>query len=324
MVIILIITSGILMFCMFACAVVHQLWLNSNVSELFIIAIPVCGAVLMLNYINTVFQGDNSINKLSIARVVPALLYLIIAWATLNSDRATSANIMLLYNGCAIAVLLPLIVSTKPAFKNISCAYKELQQENREYGFNVYIGSIAAVSLSYLAGITLGLFNDDNTNVGYYTLALTIATPLAILPTVIGTTYFKKFATQKFIDKKVVIATISLSFASLFAFIIFVPFVVDLLYDDSYVSVTRYAQYLALGTTIHGLGDMFNRFLGSHGKGKELRNGAFLSGIIMTLGNIVFVHAWGINGAIATRILSASSYCFTMLVYYLKFTKKNK
>ena len=29
-----------------------KLWLNTNVSGLFIITIPVCGAVLMLNYIN--------------------------------------------------------------------------------------------------------------------------------------------------------------------------------------------------------------------------------------------------------------------------------
>lgn len=319
MVIILMITIGILMLCMLGCAVVHKLWINPSVFSLFIVATPVCGAVLMLNYINTVFQGDNSIYKLSIARLFPSLLYLVTAWVILSKDTATSANIMLLYNGCAIAILLPLIISTKPSFKNTKSAYEELKKENREYGFNVYIGSIAAVSLSYLAGITLGLFNDDNINVGFYTLALTISTPLAILPTVIGTTYFKKFATQNFINRTVLFVTIGLSLGCLVAYNLLISFAVDFLYDESYASVATYAKYLAIGTTIHGFGDMFNRFLGSHGKGKELRNGALLCGLVMVVGNIVLVYFFGINGAIATRILSALSYCAAMVFYYLRF-----
>ena len=323
MIVILAIAICILMLCMLGSAVIHKLWLNPNVSSLFIIATPVCGAVLMLNYINTVFQGDNSIYKLSIARVVPSLLYLVVAWAILSKDTATAANIMLLYNGCAIAVLLPLIISTKPSLSGLKHAYNELKEENRSYGFNVYVGSIAAVSLSYLAGITLGLFSEDNVNVGYYTLALTIATPLSILPTVVGTTYFKKFAIQNFIDKKVLLITLGLSVACLLLYDLLISYVVEFLYDESYSSVATYAKYLAAGTTIHGLGDMFNRFLGSHGKGKELRNGAFLCGIIMVLGNIVLVYLWGINGAVATRILASIAYCLAMVFYYRKFVKNS-
>ena len=47
------------------------------------------------------------------------------------------------------------------------------------------------------------MFNEDNTEVGFYTLALTVTTPLSTLPAIIGTTYFKQFATQPRIPSKV-------------------------------------------------------------------------------------------------------------------------
>ena len=53
------------------------------------------------------------------------------------------------------------------------------------------------VASNYLAGITLGVFNEDNTEVGFYTLALTVTTPLSTLPAIIGTTYSLQ-SSQKF------------------------------------------------------------------------------------------------------------------------------
>lgn len=323
MVIILAITTLVMMLCMLGCYVFHKGNINSSVAPLFIFALPICGAPLFLNYINTVFQGDNSIYKLSLARLLPSAVYLIVAWVLFSNITASSSKVLLLQNGVTVLILLVLIISTKPSFRNINAAYEELKRENKAYGFNVYIGSIAGVSLGYLAGITLGLFSDDNINVGYYTLALTIATPLSILPTVIGTTYFKKFATQDYIDKKVLQVTLGISIGCLVIYNLLITPIVNLLYDESYAQVAVYAQYLAIGTTIHGLGDMFNRFLGSHGKGKELRNGAFLCGITMVVGNTLLVYIFDIGGAVGTRILASLAYCGAMVYYYRKFRKEH-
>uniref|UniRef100_UPI0020C24B82 hypothetical protein n=1 Tax=Salmonella enterica TaxID=28901 RepID=UPI0020C24B82 len=82
-------------------------------------------------------------------------------------------------------------------------------------------------------------------------------------------------------------------------------YVVSFLYNESYSAVGIYASFIAIGTSFHGLGDMLNRFLGAHAKGKEIRNGALACGIMAVFGNVVFVYLWGIYGAIATRILSS-------------------
>lgn len=294
---------------------------GNGVSSLFLVAIPVCGNVVMLNYINTTAQGDNHIGRISAARLLPTLVYVIIAYFIYKEFGATSERMILLFNGTASVVLLAIIISTRPSFKNIGESFKKLHAENSKYGLNVYIGSVAAVSTGYIAGITLKWFGTSS-EVGFYTLALSLAAPLTMLPSIIGTAYFKEFATENRIKRDVLTKSAIITIISYLAFIGVIGFVVDFLYEDSYSSVSVFASWLAIGTSVHGFGDILNRFLGAHGKGKELRNAAFTCGGIMVLGNFLFVYLWGINGAIITKILSSATYFFTLLIYYTKFRKE--
>jgi len=294
---------------------------NDGLYKLYLVSIPLCGNVLMLSYVNTVSQGDNHIGRISIARILPSGLYCLIAYYIYKIYGATPSLMLILYNGLAIIVLLLIILSTKPSFKNLKESYMILKEENKSYGFNVYLGSLAGVSTGYIAGMTLGWFCDTNAQVGFYTLALTLAQPLAMLPSIIGTTYFKRFANQDFIDRKVLMSSVVITALSLLIFVLFVGVVVKFLYNDNYSVVSRYAAILAVGTSLHGLGDMFNRFLGAHGQGKMLRNGAFACGAVLLVGSLVLVYYWQITGALITRVASDVVYCFVMIYYYIRYKK---
>ena len=180
---------------------------------------------------------------------------------------------------------------------------------------------LLGVSTSYIAGITLGSFCSNNANVGFYTLALTIATPLSMLPATIGTTYFKQFANQNRIGNKIIVSSILMTLITLAVFILSIDLIIQILYDEKYSSVGTYASFLAIATSMHGLGDMFNRFLGAHGQGMQIRNGAFACGIITTIGSIVLVYYWQISGAIITKISGSMTYMIMMVYYYKAFTK---
>ena len=294
---------------------------NKNISRLFIISVPVCGNVLMLNYINTTAQGDNHILRISFARFIPQLLYCLTAIHVFHKYDATSESILLLYNGSACLVLFIIILSTRPSYNNLRQSLLTLNKENKNYGFNVYLGALMGVSTSYIAGITLGQFCENNTNVGYYTLALTMTSPLMTLPGIIGTTFFKQFAHQNKIPNKVFKFSILITVASCVVFIIAIKWIVVLLYNDSYYPVAKYASFLAVGMCIHGLGDMINRFLGAHGQGKQIRNSAVNCGLITIIGSIVFVYFWNINGAIITKVLGSTVYFISLLRYYFIFLK---
>lgn len=321
---IVLITVGLLSLSMLSLYVYSIINGHSNLSSLYLVSVFLGGNVILLNYINTSAQGDNHIGRIAIARLLPSLIYVLLALLVYRSYSATPLLMLSLTNGISVLVLSILISTTKPDFSDIKQSLKLLNEENKKYGRQVYIGSLAGVSTSYIAGLTLSYYCIDNTNVGFYTLALTIATPLSLLPSIIGTTYFKQFANQKKISNKIIIGSVLMTVITLIIFIVMIDYVVQLLYSDSYKSVSTYASFLAIATSLHGLGDMFNRFLGAHGQGKQIRNGAIVCGIIITIGSVLLVCYWQIIGAIITKIIGSATYMTMMIYYYVKFTHKKK
>lgn len=322
MCVILGITYIILMFVMSILSIIAYYKGQLNLISIYLVSIPLCGNVLLLNYINTTAQGDNHINRIAIARLLPSLLYCIVAYLVYRYFGATPELMLALFNGTAIIVLSAIIISTKPSFKNIKKSLFVLNEENKKYGFNVYIGSMMGVSTQYLAGIALGAYCETNADVGFYTLALSMAHPLATLPATIGTTFFKKFAVQNRIEKKVIKGSVIITALSFLVFSLLIKYIVGVLYDESYSPVGIYAIYLATAACLNGMGDLFNRYLGAHGQGKQLRNGAFACGIVVLLGCFILIRFWGINGAILTRVLSSLTYLGFMLLYYFAYVNK--
>ena len=315
-------TVALMMVCMVACGLIHHYILHRDFAWLFYTTIPVCGSTLLLNYMNTSAQGDNSIYSIAAARLLPSTFYLGIAYWIYRQYGASNWLMLVLQNGIAMIVLSAIIWFNRPSFKNLKQTFKALQKENKSYGLQVYYGSLTNVSVQYIAGITLGLFATNNTYVGFYSLAITVTSPLAMLPSIIGTTYFKRFAHENSISRKILIATFSMALLSMIGFVILIYPVVDFLYDDRYSNVALFACILSIGFTFHGLGDVFNRFLGAHGQGKSLRNGAFISGAIALLGYTLGVYYFGIWGAIFTKISASISYFASMAIFYITFLKK--
>ena len=322
MLVILFGTVLLMMLVMAGLGVFYNVVLEKPYANLFFVAIPFCGSTILLNYINTSSQGDNSIGMIAKARLIPGVAYLIIGFLIYYYYGASSTKMILLQNGTYFIVLLILIILNRPSFKNLKVSWQKLKNENRGYGLQVYYGALCNVSVQYIAGITLGLVASDNTDVGFYTLALTVTMPLTMLPNVIGTTKFKDFAHQNKISNKLIKYTILLTTITYFGFIILIYPVVDFLYNDSYNIVALYACFLALGNSFHGLGDMFNRFLGAHSQGRQLRNGAWLSGLVLIIGFTIGIYYWGIWAAIVTKIFGSLTYLAAMIYYYLKFVRK--
>lgn len=313
MVLILLLCAVLLMLGVFVMGVLHH---NLTVRHLFFMSLPVCFYPLLTNYINTTAQGDNHIGRLAVSRVLPTLLYVPIAYVVYRHFGATSTLMTLLQWGIYCVVLIVVVVSTRPVFKKLKPVFTALQSENRSYGIHLYYGSLAMVATNYLAGVTLGIFNDDNVNVGFYTLALTLTAPLSYLPGIIGTAYFKQFVNEPRIPSKVFRGTLLITLLSCLCFIIFIRLVVGWMYPEPYAIVGVYASWMAVGFSIHGLGDMVNRFLGSHGEGRSIRNSSYACGVFKVLGFVVLVWLWDIEGALVTNVVSSCVYCIVLFYYY--------
>lgn len=293
-----------------------------TVAILFLVSMPVCIYPLLYNYIEQTAQGDNQIGRLSLARLLPFLVYVPMAYILYSHYGTTSIFMILLQWGLYSLIYICIIISTKPIFKNVKNAWDILHEENKRYGIQLYMGSLVMVTTNYLAGITLGLFNSDNSEVGFYTLALTITSPLSTLPAIIGTTLFKKFASQPCIPTKIIVSTVLITSATWLLFLLLINTIVGILYTERYAIVGIYASFLSVGCCIHGIGDMFNKYMCSHGQGVSIRNASIANGVFKIIGYIVLVAAFNTNGAIATTIACDIIYFMCLIYYYIVFIKK--
>ncbi|CAM4422500.1 oligosaccharide flippase family protein [Zobellia nedashkovskayae] len=295
--------------------------LSSTIRMNFFIVLVILGHLALAE----ILKGLHHIYTISIISVLPSVAYLISAYIarTYLNIEINAEIVLFLYYGILLITLLIVISGLKPNFKYEKQFVRNLLKENKYNGRPIYYGSLAGVATTHIAGLSISYFM-NNSQVGFFMLALTVCGPLLVIPSVLGTIFFKQFATIKHIPKKVFyFSTLGTAFA-LLIFYLFIDIVIVTFYDTAYLEVANISKYLILGFIFHGFGDLVNRFLGAKGQGKLLRNAAYFVGVMNILGYTLLIKFFGINGAILTKILASGLYFCIMLYYYHRFVKENK
>lgn len=270
-----------------------------------------------------ILKGLNKIYTLSILGALPAFAYLSIAYIYSLNNALYLEDILLLFYGFQFVYIAFIIYRLKPTFNIQKSLIRDVIHENKTNGRPIYYGSLAGVATAHIVGFSLSYYI-DNTQVGFYTLAMTVCSPLLIVPSVLGTTFFKKFASLDYIPKKVVFFSLLATFFALAVFYLFIEKIFMLFYSEDFYPVIGIAKILIFGFLLHGLGDLINRFLGANGQGKLLRNAAFAVGLVNILGYTILVYYFGVTGAVITKIIASGVYLLMMYYYYTKFTKNIK
>jgi O-antigen/teichoic acid export membrane protein len=322
-VIITIVLGVIFIFTIAVFSLFQESFFATDLSKVFLFLSPLFFFVPFTQSLENVLQGENRIYELSFYRILPQILYIgaIVVLYKLNLiSLDTVVLIQLLSFGFSSFFIIYLL---KPRFSNLKSAYELIFHENRKYGFQVYIGSVIGVASTQFGPIAISFFSTNNIDVGFYSLAMTITMPLVLIPTVVGTSMFKEFANRNEIPKKATKATVLISILSLIVFLIIIKPLIVFLYSVEYIEAVNLAYIVAVGQIFHGFGNYYNRFLGSKGQGKYLRNGAISVGIANIAGFILIVPFYGATGAAVTKLCSGIVFTVSMLFYYNKFKKKN-
>ncbi|MEM7381014.1 MAG: oligosaccharide flippase family protein [Bacteroidota bacterium] len=294
--------------------------LDQSIWRYFMIVMVIIGQLAM----NEILKGMHKIYTLSLFGVLPAFLYLVVVY--LIHEFITPVNIdwvLYGYYGFLMLVITVILIGLKPNFDIKKPLVRELFKENKYNGRPIYYGSLAGVATTHIAGFTISYFM-DNTQVGFFMLANTVCSPLLVIPSVLGTIFFKKFVHLDFIPKKVVYFSVGITVLALVVFYTLIELAVITFYTEAYLPVSDISKLLILSFIFHGFGDLINRFLGAKGKGTLLRNAAFIVGFVNVLGYTLLVSLYKIEGAIITKILASGLYFAVMLWYYYNFTKINK
>lgn len=299
----------------------HNIY-DKGLRNILIFLIPFSWVFLIVNFFEVLFQADNKIRLLVQSRLYPRLggfiSILIIYFIFFKYPGNKLIVFFIFFLISQISVFIYIIYKINPSFKNLKIRIKEILAFNKSYGLNVYIGSLSAVGFSQLTGILISYFAKDNSGVGYYSLASTIAVPLSFIPNVIATTHYKDFSTISSIPRKLMVITIIISCFALIGTLLLVSPFIKLFYKPEFFPVITLTYLVSFGAILSGFADFLNRFLGSHGKGKALRNSAFLVGFTTMLLNFLLIPSYGASGAAYTTLFSGMVYIICMYLYYRK------
>lgn len=301
----------------------EPIWFSNSLGYIFRKYAFLIFAILGNIALGEILKGLNKIYTLSFLSSIPAVIYLIAGYTFNLKNLLYLEDILLLYYGIQLVFLIVIIFQLKPTFNIDKSLIRNVIHENNTNGKPIYYGSLAGVATAHIVGFSISFFI-DNTQVGFYTLAITICSPLLIVPSVLGTTFFKKFASVTYIPKQIFVLSVIATLIAFVVFYLFIDKIFLLFYSEEFEPAVSISKILILGFLLHGLGDLINRFLGAQGQGKLLRNAAFIVGIFNILGYSILVYYFGVRGAIITKILASGAYLFMMFYYYKKFTNKNK
>lgn len=292
---------------------------ESGLKTIMILSIPFSWLFLITNLNEFFLQGYNKINLLSITRVLPKIVFSIFLGYCLLFYKDASLWMVIIFNFISLFVTYVYIYyRLSPVISSFTRRLKEILVANKQFGFDIYLGALIASGSGSLSGILIGQFGVNNIDVGYFTLATLLASPLSLLPNIIATVQFRKFASLTRIPTETLYFTFGLCLLFLVLIWFLSKYLVEFIFGNEYLQTVEILKYLSLGYLLYGIGDFYNRFLLVKGKGKELRNASIIVGITLLLANVIFIQNLGAIGAAYARIISGLTYSIVILFFYKK------
>lgn len=295
---------------------------HANVAKIMVPLAPLILIIPLGQSLPLVLQSTNQIYLLAILNGTPSFFYIVTIMVLSRIKYISTSSVLLSQQLTMLIVIIFIVIYMKPSLNSIKYWWSEIKTHHKTYGFPVYRGALAALGTGYLNRLGISYWV-DNTAIGFFSLASSLVEPLKLLPNAIATSSFRNFATRQRISKKILLATIFVSFASLLVAIIFFGAPLSWIYTTKFNEVGPMAKALALGAIFHGFGDLFNRFLGAHGKGRSLQNAAYANGIANVAGIFIFVPLLGAWGAVLTAIIASGIYFLQMFLSYRAFSQEN-
>jgi len=296
---------------------------KTNINHILRVFSPILLILPFQMLIPQIGRGTNKIYHLAWFNIIPKSLYVIgVASILLLGLTTLKVSTLILINLISVIVgVMAISYSFKPLFNNLKENFKKIWRKNKEYGIHLYWGQIADQSTYKLDGIFISYFV-NTTQLGFYSLAGAITSPMAMLSRSLSTSLFKGFASKDRISKKVIYYNFLWLSLCVIGLVLLGRFIVTFFFTDKFLPVVPLILPLALASFFQGMYQPYNMFLGAKGMGKWMRNISFTGSIFNIVGNFVFVIYWDTMGiAVASAISRLISFSLH-LFYYKKYLKK--
>ena len=288
---------------------------NSKIGETLQLIAPLCIILPFQYFVSAVSVGTNRITVGAAFNFFPKLIFLLVLIIWITQFELTVFTTILFNLGSSALIAIYLLNTLKPSFKNLKENFRVIWLKNKQYGLHYYSGSVFNQTTYRLDELFISHFI-NTMQLGFYSLANLICSPMVLLSQSLSQSLFKRFAGSKRIPKKVFLY----NGLWLIACIIFLYFtakiIVQLFFGQDFQAVSIYIFPLSFAFLFQGLCAPYT-FLAAKSMGKEIRNVAWLEAVINILGNLILIPIYGVFGAIYASI-GAKFLHFTALHFYYR------
>lgn len=197
---------------------------------------------------------------------------------------------------------------------------RDIVREEKEYGFNVYLGKIASMGTYDLDKIMLRYFSPVQ-YVGYYNIGLMIITPITLVTDTILNVNFSSFYNLKSIPKKMLYLNIGLTVILIVLFNTIGRYIFDCIWGAEYSEIKQMFIFFSAIALLQSIYLPLNKFIGAKGKGRYLRDSAFILSFFNIILNLMFIPKYGLRGALIATIIALLVNVVLHLWFYMKTIK---
>jgi O-antigen/teichoic acid export membrane protein len=265
-------------------------------------------------------QGLNRIRLLSIFQLMMRGAYLLALAAMAAAHTITAGLALGAYLGGIGLATLWTIAQFKPSFKNTSPYVRLAINDAREYGLNLYFARVTGLISTNADQLAIAYFLTDAAPLGIYAIIQKFANPIMMISRSLAITRFRVFAKLASVPRRIIRWNAALLILTSLALIAFGPLAIRILFPK-YSEGTPLLLPFALMNIFVGLFQPYNIFLGSHGRGAEIRNIAAVVTVASVISLLLVVPRFGVTGAAWTAAgLMGLDYAL-YLYYYRKFKR---
>lgn len=266
-----------------------------------------------------IFQATNRIGLLAILNSLPPLLFVGLLMILPSIWTPNVLNIIYAQNIAYFFTVIMMIYILKPSLRDLKKNFKKIIAYQKSYGTPVFVAMLSAVATQQINRLGIAYWV-DSASIGFFSLANQLVEPVRLIPSTISITAFKEFSKQEKIAGKIIWLTIFATICVLLFVILMLGKPLAWFYPPEYVrNIASLGVVASFGVAIHGFGDLFNRFLGSHGQGSDLKIAAFIVGGFNILGFLVLTPIFGVWGTISSVLLGNCAYMIVMLIFYKRY-----
>lgn len=278
-------------------------------------AAPLAAVYPLQEMVLSISQGTNRMKLMSAFLVLPRLLLIVLLGAVLLTggvDVRMAVLLTLAATGMAVGMAAGYL---RPSFAGLSAEIRIVFREVREYGREVYAGRI-------VDGLTNGLdkmllsFYHGMAPVGFYTLAMTMSTPISMFSKAVAQSSYKRFVSVDRIDRRILVVNLLWCTVGALLVLAACQLLIPLFFTDRYAEALGVLPWIVAGFALAGLNHPFHSFLAAQRQGRAIRIMSTTSSGVNIAANLTLIPLLGMTGAGIAFIATYAVNIVMNLYYY--------